>query len=301
MAAVCNGYSAGSDGHPSTRCSVEDGALAGKVALVTGGGSGIGRGIAVQLAKSGAKVVICGRTLPKLQDTVKIIKELGGSCEGIASDISVEKNCSDLVQKIIEDYGHLDILVNNAGIEGPSARPLEECSAEDFDRLFDVNVKGQFLLCKAVIPHMKKRAEALKADCGSFEDLSKKRPHAGCIINLSSIAGEKGFKNLSLYSSTNFARIGLTRSLALELAPHFINVNALCPGIVYTEIWDRLADGMAKESGGEKMAAFKDSVETLIPMKRPQITSEMGDLAVFFATQPNVTGQDVAVDGGYCA
>eukprot|EP00929_Paragymnodinium_shiwhaense_P038375 TRINITY_DN20279_c0_g1_i1.p2 TRINITY_DN20279_c0_g1~~TRINITY_DN20279_c0_g1_i1.p2 ORF type:complete len:179 (+),score=54.07 TRINITY_DN20279_c0_g1_i1:683-1219(+) len=178
---------------------------------------------------------------------------------------------------------------------------MELCAAEDFDSLFSTNVKSQFLLCKAVIPHMKARAEVLKVDLKTFEDVCKTRAHAGCIINLSSIAGTKGFKNLSLYSSTNFARIGLTRSLALELAPHFINVNALCPGIVYTEIWDRLADGMAKESGESKMAAFQTAVEGLIPMQRPELTSEMGDLAVFFATQPNVTGQAIACDGGYNA
>jgi meso-butanediol dehydrogenase/(S,S)-butanediol dehydrogenase/diacetyl reductase len=275
--------------------------LQGKVALVTGGGSGIGTGIAVQLAKAGAQIVICGRTASKLEDADRMIKGLGASCTAVPADVKDESSCNKLVQDIISQHGHLDILVNNAGIEGPGACPMEQLSASDFDDLFQTNVRSQFLLCKAVIPHMKERAAVLKAEYPSFEESAKGRPHAGSIINLSSIAGKRGFNGLAVYSATNFARIGLTRSLALELAPYHINVNALLPGIVWTEIWDRLADGMAKESGGDKMTTFQQSVEALIPMHRPQLVEEMGDLAVYFASQPNVTGQEVAVDGGYTA
>lgn len=280
--------------------------LTGKVALISGGGTGIGQGIALELARAGAFPVICGRTQKTLDESQAHFESLGIKCATAVADASKAADVEKLVASTIEQHGSLDILVNNAGIEGYMG-PLEDMPEDAYDAVMDANFKSQFLFCKAVIPHMKARSqrlveEAKAAGVDDWATLSEKRLHAGSIINLSSIAGKRGFANLSIYASTNFARIGLTQSLALELAPFHINVNAICPGIVWTPIWARLAGGIAgSDEADAKFKAFQDSINALIPMKRPQYCSEMGEMAVYFASQPNMTGQSVALDGGYCA
>jgi len=280
--------------------------LAGKVAIVTGGSTGIGLGMAMELAKEGAMVVIVGRTQKTLDDASKQLKSKGFPHAAFAADVSKEDAVKAMVGKVLKDHKRIDILVNNAGVEG-AAGPTEQQTSDEFDRLISINVRSQFLLSKAVIPHMKERNAAILAKLkkegkDDWKGLAGARPHAGAIINLSSIAGKKGFASLSLYSATNYARIGFTNSLALELADSNITVNAVCPGIVWTDMWDSLA---AKFGGSneadKKQETFEASINKLIPLKRPQFASEMGDLVVYFATEPNVTGQSVAIDGGYCA
>ena len=191
---------------------------------------------------------------------------------------------------------------NNAGIEGEVVDILDNSTVTDFDNIMNINLRSQFILCQSVIPHMKERSKLLMDKFKTFEERSAARPHAGCIINLSSIAGQKGFPGLAAYSASNFARTGLTRTLAAELAAFHITVNAIAPGIVWTEIWDRLATAFAEGTdSGNKLEAFKDKVETLIPMKTAQLTQDMGEAALYFATAPNTTGQTLAVDGGYLA
>jgi len=280
--------------------------LAGKVAIVTGGSTGIGLGMAIELAKEGAMPVIVGRTQKTLDAAMEEMKSKGFPCAAFAADVSKEDAVKELVGKVLLEHKRIDIVVNNAGVEG-AAGPTEEQTSDEFDRLFQINVRSQFLVCKAVIPHMKEKNAAILAKLkeegkGDWKGIAAARPHAGAIINLSSIAGKKGFANLSLYASTNYARIGFTNSLALELADSNITVNAVCPGIVWTDMWDSLAAKFGGSNDADKkQETFEASVNSLIPLKRPQFSSEMGELVVFFASQPNVTGQSVAVDGGYCA
>ena len=156
--------------------------LLNKVALVTGGGSGIGRGIAKVLAQNGAKVVVAGRRAAPLEATQEIIGS--GNCSIFAGDVSDESSCKQLVNHVIDTEGSIDILVNNAGIEGPPPDFLETMSVDDYDKIMDINVRSQFLLCKEVIPHMKERSVELLSQFSSFEEVTAARPHAGSIINL---------------------------------------------------------------------------------------------------------------------
>lgn len=281
-------------------------ALTGKVALVTGGGTGIGQGICLQLAKAGATVIACGRTQKTLDQTVDKLSSLGFAGGAKTADVTDEARVRQVVDEVIKERGSVDILVNNAGIEG-YVGPFEDMPVKAYDELVAANLKSQVLTCMAVIPHMKARAlsikeEAKSAGKDSFVAVAEARPHAGAIVNLSSIAGKRGFPGLAAYSATNWARIGLTQSLALELAEHYITVNAICPGIVWTPIWDNLASAMGGgDDAAEKQKVFQNKVETLIPMKKPQTPDEMGELVAFLASQPNITGQSVALDGGYLA
>eukprot|EP00978_Attheya_sp_CCMP212_P017764 scaffold47821_cov79-Attheya_sp.AAC.5 len=272
--------------------------LDGKVALVTGGGTGIGRAIAKVFADNGAKVIICGRRESFLRETCELI---GDNCTFVIADVSDEKTGNDLVDGVLKSHGRIDILVNNAGIEGPPPGMMETHDVADYEKIMDVNVRSQFILCKAVIPHMKERSEALKEKYKTFEEACAARPHAGCIINLSSIAGQKGFPGLAAYSTSKFAIVGLTRSLAGELAPHHITANCIAPGIVWTEIWDRLATKFSEGTGNDKLTTFQNTIEDLIPMKTAQLSEDMGEAALYFATAPNTTGQTLAIDGGYLA
>lgn len=276
--------------------------LTNKVALVTGGGTGIGRGIAIELARAGATIVICGRTERTLAEVIDHLPSVGGSGSYITADVTDEASVKAMVAAIIAEHGQLDILVNNAGVEGDYCGPMENMPTDAFDQLMDVNLKSQFLMCKAVIPHMKERAAMLTAEGEDFATRAQRRPHAGAIINLSSVAGKRGAANMAMYCTSNFARIGLTQSLALELAPFCITVNAICPGMLWSPMWDRLACSFGGDnSETAKQELFKNTIEALIPMKRPQLASEIGELAVYLSSQPNITGQSPAVDGGYCA
>jgi len=278
----------------------------GKVAIVTGGGTGIGLAMAVELAKEGAMTVLVGRTQKSLDEGVEHLKSQGFSGVAMVGDVSNEENVKEVVARVVLEHKRIDILVNNAGIEG-GAGNMEDQTVDEFDKLFNINVKSQFLMAKAVIPHMKARNEEimtkLKEDGkDTFKGRAQANVHAGVIISLSSIAGNKGFANLALYSATNYARKGLMQSLSLELAPHNITVNCVNPGIVWTPMWDRLAATFGgSDEADTKQKQFETSVDALIPQKRPQHGAEMGRTVVFLASQPNLTGQCITVDGGYSA
>lgn len=280
--------------------------LAGQVAIVTGGGTGIGLAMAEELAKHGALPVITGRTQKSLDEAVEQMKSKGLTGVAMVGDMANEENVKEIVGQILLEHKRIDILVNNAGVDG-GAGNLEDQTADEFDRLFSINVKSQFLMCKAVIPHMKGRNEELMAKLqadghDTFKGRADQRVHAGAIINLSSIAGNKGFASLSLYASTQFARLGLMRSLALELAGHNITVNCVNPGIVWTPMWDRIAATFGgSDEADKKQETFEANINQLIPMKRPQWTTEIADAVIYLVSQPNITGQDITIDGGYSA
>jgi len=268
------------------------GKLDGKVAIVTGAGRGIGRGIALELAKEGADIVVVdadqltskynqyGSTkvggYKAANKVVGEIKALGRRAIAIECDVTIGDQVNAMVKKALGEFGKIDILVNNAGVI--TVAPAVELVEEEWDYIMDVNAKGVWLCSKAVVPHMIKQK-------------------SGKIINTASIAGKKGYASLSHYCASKFACVGFTQALAMELARHNITVNAICPGIVWTQMWVVLSEAW-KKPGKTGKESYPLIVKDLIPQWRDQTPEDMGKLAVYFATMDNVTGQAVNVCGG---
>lgn len=262
---------------------------ASKVVLVTGGARGIGLGIVHAFAAAGHKVMIgdlgasgssdWNYNLSDANELNKALEQESGVGEVDACELNVTDfaSCQQAVAKTVERFGSLDVLVNNAGVVDTG--PISEFKEEDWDRIFAVNTKGIFLMTKAAL-------DALR-DAGE-----------GAIVNTASIAGKQGNANMSAYCGSKFAAIGITQSLALELAPDNITVNALCPGIVGTAMWLEHLIPSNTTDQSEKERNFEDSVNSIIPLGRPQTTEDMGQAALYLATARNVSGIALTVAGG---
>jgi len=187
-----------------------------RTALITGGGRGIGKETAILLSKKGLNVIICSRTQEEIDSAVKEIKSTGnGQIIARKCDVSVSSQVNSLVNEVLEIYGRVDVLINNAGIT--YVKKLIDTTEEEWDHTLDVNLKAAFLLCKAIVPHM-------------IES------NHGVIINVSSGAGKVGFEDISAYCASKFGMIGLTESLAREVANYNIRVMTICPGEVATKM-----------------------------------------------------------------
>jgi NAD(P)-dependent dehydrogenase (short-subunit alcohol dehydrogenase family) len=253
--------------------------LRGKVSIITGGGRGIGRGIALAQAEEGANIVIGDILSQEANEVVKAVEAKG--CGALAFKLNVTdiQEVSNMVKRTIEHFGRIDILVNSAGIV--SRVLVTDLDEDTWDEVIDVNLKGTFLCCKAVLPAM----------IGQ---------NHGKIINISSVAGKTGRVGMSHYCASKFGVIGFTKSLALEVAKYDINVNAICPGIVETYMWtDVLTPWLAKSKEVAEDEAWKREIQS-IPLGRPQTPQDMGKLAVFLASEDarNITGQAINVCGG---
>ncbi|WP_319420630.1 SDR family oxidoreductase [Pleurocapsa sp. FMAR1] len=245
--------------------------LENKVALVTGGTSGIGRATAIALGTAGAKVVFSGRRKEEGEETAALIRDAGAECLFVRSDVSNESDVKALVQKTIEAYGKLDCAFNNAGIDPPS-KSLHEQSIKDFDKLMSINVRGLFLSMKYELQQMVSQG-------------------SGVIVNNSSIGGLIGFPGLSPYIASKHAVMGLTRSASLDYAKQGIRINAVNPGIIATDMIDRLVD----ETGGTS-----DDLISSIPMGRIGQAEEIAQAVVFLCSDAAsyITGQPLVIDGG---
>lgn len=247
-----------------------------RIAIVTGGGRGIGRAIAVAMAQEGAKVAVASRTRSELEQTVSIIADKGGHAIAVKADISDMGDVTNLVKNVEARFGHADILFNNAGVVGPVGE-LKDVRLEDFERCMDINFHGALLMARAVIPGM----------------IDKKR---GKIINVTTGLGELVMPRLGAYSLSKSAMIHFTRILAKELEAYNIQVNGLDPGTVDTRMHEELRGMDIKTLGPDAYRLFWGLKEGGY-LKDP---SEVAPLAVFLASEKSeeITGE-VGTDGHY--
>lgn len=245
-----------------------------KVALVTGGTTGIGRETSIALARAGAKVIVSGRGIEQGEETVKLIRHQGGEAAFVRADVSQAREVEQMIAKAVETYGRLDCAFNNAGTEGKLA-PITELSPEDFNKVIDINLKGTWLCLKYEIEQMLKQG-------------------AGAIVNTSSGMGEVGMANLSPYCASKHGIIGLTKSLALEYSKQGIRINAIAPGPIDTGMPDR---------GTSSKEALENYISTFVPMGRMGTAQEVAEAVVWLCSDAAsfITGITVAVDGGYLA
>ena len=248
--------------------------LDGKVAVVTGGTSGIGRDTALRFAQAGAKVVVAGRREPEGQETIKLIRVVGGEGLFVQTDVSKSTEVEGLVQKTVEKFDRLDIAFNNAGIEGNLA-PIVGQSEEAFDRTVGVNLKGVFLCLKYELRQM------LKQGTG------------GAIVNMASVLGLVGSAGVSAYSASKHGVIGLTKTAALENANKGIRVNAICPGFIETPMSDRTL----------RLPAIHEYVVSCHPIGRLGKATEIAEAVVWMCSDQAsfMTGQSLILDGGFLA
>jgi NAD(P)-dependent dehydrogenase (short-subunit alcohol dehydrogenase family) len=252
--------------------------LKGKVAIVTGGGLGIGAGIAKVLAGYGATIAISDINTETAQPTAAAILAAGGRAKVFKHDVTNWDSAFDLSNAIESELGPVDILVNNAGV---SRRvPLLEMSEQEWDRVLDINLKGVFVTTRAVLPSMVKR-------------------NRGRVINIASVVAKKGVGNFSHYCTSKFGVLGFTQSIAMEFAETNVTVNAVCPGILMTPLHDGIVDQMATAANTDFETAKKNFVG-LVPQGRPQTPEDVGHVVAFLASDlaQNVTGQSYHVDGG---
>ncbi|MFK7853663.1 MAG: L-iditol 2-dehydrogenase [Granulosicoccus sp.] len=248
----------------------------GKVAMVTGGASGIGRAICQAYTREGANVIVADRQRDGADETCALLGSQGYS---VTMDVADESSIREGVIAAESRWGAIDILVNNAGIFNMA--PIEEVTVEDYRRQYDVNVGGTIFTTKAVVPGMKARQKG------------------GVIINFASQAGRRGEPNIMVYCSTKAAVISITQSLALELAKDKIRVNAIAPGVVDTPMWNQVDALFAKYDGLEP-GQKKQQVGDAVPLGYMGKPEEIADPCVFLASDDAryITAQTLNVDGG---
>ena len=248
--------------------------LNGKVAVVTGGTSGIGRDASVLFAKSGAKVVVAGRRELEGKETIDLIRAAGGDGVFVKTDVALATDVQTLVRKTVEKYGRLDIAFNNAGIEGTLA-PIVDQPEEDWDRTIDINLKGTWLCLKYEIRQMVKQGGG------------------GAIVNMASVAGLIGGAGFATYSASKHGVMGLTKSAALETARLGIRVNVVCPAVIETPMGDRIF-------GGPEIKPFAVGLHPIGRFGRPM---EVAEAVLWMCSERAsfMTGQSLVLDGGFLA
>ena len=244
--------------------------LAGQTAIVTGASQGLGRQMAIALATAGAKVACVARNVEKLNQTVDEIKKVGGEAEVKASDVGNAENVQAIADEVSDQWGRLDIVVNNAGITRDTLLPV--MSDEQWDDVIATNLRGTFLFCRAASRIMMKQ-------------------RYGRIINISSVSGLIGNAGQTNYSASKAGMIGLTRSLAKELAKRKVTVNAIAPGFIESEMTKALGDSIL------------DEVKKRIPARRIGTAEDVAACVLFLASPAAsyITGQVLTVDGGMTA
>jgi len=246
--------------------------LRGKVALVTGGASGIGRATALRMAEEGARVLVADLDGDGAARTAETIRQAGGAALGVAADVTVEAQVAAMVRTALDAWGRLDCAFNNAGVAPAEAQPLAEIAPEEWARVIGVNLTGVFLCLRHEIP-------AMAAGGG------------GAIVNTASIAGRVGLPRAGAYVAAKHGVIGLTRSAALDHAAQGIRVNAICPGYVETPL---AARGIERR---------REAILARVPLGRIGTVEEIADVVTWLCSAEArfVTGEALAADGGYTA
>jgi NAD(P)-dependent dehydrogenase (short-subunit alcohol dehydrogenase family) len=259
--------------------------LADRVAIVTGGAQGIGRGIVLCLAQEGADVAIADLQLEAARAVADEVKALGRQGLAARLDVTREAEFPSLFDRVRRELGKIDILVNNAGAASRPGNPFTNNVEDDWDLTWAVNVKSVFFACKAIAPYFVER-------------------RSGKIVNIASIAGTMNSPNMPPYSVSKMGVVTFTKVVAKDLAPHNVNVNAICPGMLWTPFWqltaERLIQAGGPAAGMTPRQVFEARVNAVIPLKREQTPEDIGRAAVFLASEDarNITGQALHVDGG---
>lgn len=249
-----------------------------KIAIVTGASKGIGGAIALRLAKEGTNIVIADVDTNEGEKVAQMIREMGRECLVVKCDVRNSQEVEEMVKKTIQKFARIDILVNNAGVS--SMAPMIDLEEKDWDFNMDINAKGQFLCSRAVAKHMIKQ-------------------RSGKIINNASLAAKRGARFLAHYSASKFAVLGLTYTMAIELAPYNITVNAVCPGIVETDMirrewkWEGDLRGMTPDE-------VRDEVLSEILLGRLCQPEDVAGVVAFLASKDAdyLTGQSININGG---
>jgi NAD(P)-dependent dehydrogenase (short-subunit alcohol dehydrogenase family) len=258
--------------------------LAGKVAVVTGGGKGIGAAIASVLACDGAEVVVAGRDVAALEEQVADLKDAfpDAGAAALVCDVTDFDQVDAMITSTVERFGGVDILVNAAGVTGPIETPAQDVDPADFRTVLEINVIGTFLPCRAAIPQMIARGPG------------------GRIVNIAGTSGLRGYRNRVGYSSSKWAVRGLTRTLALELGPHDITVNSICPNVMNGSRMDTIVREKARKTGRTEKEVYEDFAG------QTALGRFVDDVDVAAATRylvsegaRNVTGHDIPVDAGW--
>jgi 3-oxoacyl-[acyl-carrier protein] reductase len=252
-----------------------------RVALVTGAAKGMGRAIVLRLAGEGADVALAAREAPPLEAVAGEVRALGRKALVVPSDVRDEASVRAMVEAVGDAFGHVDVLVNCAGTTGPVETPVHEIKVEDWDEVLAVNLRGTFLPTKHVVPLMLRQGR-------------------GKIVNIAGTSGLRGYKLRAAYSSSKWAVRGFTRTVALELGPHGINVNCVAPGIVAGERMDRLCREKARKRGWTPEQVHAEYVQEMA-LRRVTTAEDVADAVCFLCTDEsrNMTGQCLTVDGGW--
>jgi len=259
--------------------------LAEKLAVVTGGGAGIGRAIALAMAREGADVLIPDIQIKNAEAVAGEIRALGRRAQAVRTDVSKEAEVQGAIAQAIREFGRIDILVNNAGINPGLGLPFTRQVETDWDRVFHINLESVFFGCKAIAPHFMER-------------------RSGKIVNIASIAGPLSSQTMPSYSVAKMGVITFTKIVAKDLAAYNVNANAVCPGLLWTDMWKNIGEVIRGTNPAYATLTVREMfdrrVQEWIPLRREQTPEDIGHAVVFLASDEarSITGQALMVDGG---
>ena len=256
--------------------------LASKTAIVTGAAKGMGAAITTTIAREGADVLLTARDTAALEEVAEAVKALGRKAHVVGCDVTREDQVVTMVQAAKRAFGgRIDILVNVAGTTGPIETPVQDIAVDDFDDVLRVNVRGTFLPIKHVVPVMIAQ-------------------RSGKIVNIGGTSGLRGYPMRTAYSASKWAVRGITRTVALEVGKFNINVNAVCPGIIETPRMEKLCHEKARVRGWTYQQVYDEYVQDMA-LKRVPTVQDVANTVLFVCTEDarNITGKEIAVDGGW--